>query len=100
MLERAFELLSGGLSLRIARQAFALGLPTGLRVSRGQGGGLLIEPSIAPNEEFNLQSDQTPALISGVWTSDLPLDFVQAKVLQCELENLRKRYSGQTGGQR
>jgi hypothetical protein len=98
-LERAFAMLSRGLSHRIAQQAFALGLPTGLRVSRGQDGGLLIEPSIAPGEEFDPQSGQTPALIPGVWTSDLHLDFAQAKALQRELEDLRKRYSGQTGGQ-
>jgi hypothetical protein len=99
-LERSHLTLLRGLSRQIALQAFTLGRSTGLRLFRGQSGGLVIEPSVSPDEVFDWLSDDAPAMIPGVWTSDLCLDFAQAKALQRELEQLRERYSGQSGGHR
>ena len=99
-LGRAHLTLSRSLAHDLARHTFALGLPSGLCVSRGSGGGFVIEPSIAPDLGFNPLSDDAPAVIPGVWTSDLCLDFAEAKALQRELEAIRQRYSGRSRGQR
>ena len=99
-LERAYLTASRSLSRDVARHTFGLGLPTGLRVSRGLSGGVVIEPGIAPGHEFDPLADDSPAVIPGIWTSDLNLSFTQAKALQRELEELRQRYSSESGGQR
>ena len=96
----AYRSLMLGLSGSIAKELFAQNKPIGLLVSRGPGGGLMIEPGIAPGQDFNPRADDVRALIAGVWTSDVCLDFIEAKAFQRELEAVCAKYSGRSGGQR
>jgi hypothetical protein len=95
-----YQSLAHGLSRSIAQQLFAHNKPIGLRVFRGSGGGLMIEPGIAPGHEVDAQGNDLPALIPGVWTTDLCLDFDEAKAFHRELEDLRAKYLGRSGAQR
>jgi hypothetical protein len=99
-LAEVYQSLAHSLSRSIAQQLFAHEKPIGLRVFRGPGGGLMIEPSIAPGHNLDARSDDLPALIPGIWTTDLCLDFAEAKAFQRELEDLQAKYSGRSGGQR
>lgn len=48
-----YQSFAHGLSRSIARELFAHNKPIGLRVFRGSGGGLMIEPGIAPGHEVD-----------------------------------------------
>jgi Helix-turn-helix domain len=71
----------------------------GVRISRDASGLLHIAPAVRPDEDWNTFEPDAPMLMEG-WSTDLHLDFEDAKALQLELAEMYFKYAMKKGAQR